>query len=586
MPPTIPGPLKRPVYLSYPPGAYGTGEGDPNSPAYAPSKVLPATRLVNDGDLATDIEQYQRPLEQLHAGGLHAAGIAFGMQITCTKGQPNVVVLPGLALDPNGRHIFLSVDGQAEIAANADAATGTSQLAPVTGAGVTLPTAPATGPYTGECYVIVQWRETFDSATYVSSGSTVVQFLDTPWLQLVTATDYQPDQQVILGAVVLDGASKIISAGYGDVDGLQRTMVSVPAQSVQLNRAITTGAPGADTAAWGELRAREAGGIELTVPHGSDQVTVMRADGGNFTTLAVAADQANFGLLGNPGIVANGGEATMRVGAPGNYGDVLVFDGYSHLAVSLIGDTGHVIVGGDTLAGQVRMKDANAQDSMSLNGDTGSAVVQNLAAFGNGTIDPTGTINVNARFLHVHGWDLALDGRSGNNNRALVDWGNQLIVNFNGDYRNGVKVQSDLEVTGNLAIDQVLSAQGVPLMGNPARKVAWTSLLAGSVGGGVTRAYADLILPSKTQFSAICVMMIINSTSNFDYDNGISSEIWAVDGVVQPWFYENGGQWGPPGDNNNARAGVASGTGQIITFRLTSLGPDLQAQAFGIVFYE
>jgi hypothetical protein len=35
------------------------------------------------------------------------------------------------------------------------------------------------------------------------------------------------------------------------------------------------------------------------------------------------------------------------------------YDGDNHLSVALIGDTGHAIVGGESLAGQVRMKNAN-----------------------------------------------------------------------------------------------------------------------------------------------------------------------------------------------------------------------------------
>jgi hypothetical protein len=41
-----------------------------------------------------------------------------------------------------------------------------------------------------------------------------------------------------------------------------------------------------------------------------------------------------------------------------------------------------------------------------------------------------------------------LDGRSGKDNRALVDMGNQPIVSFNEDYENGVLVRGNLTTTG------------------------------------------------------------------------------------------------------------------------------------------
>ena len=61
-------------------------------------------------------------------------------------------------------------------------------------------------------------------------------------------------------------------------------------------------------------------------------------------------------------------------------------------------------------------------------------------------------LNLAASSLRIHGSDLILDGRSGQDNlfRALVDAGNKLIINFNGDYENGVEVMSDLVVDGKV----------------------------------------------------------------------------------------------------------------------------------------
>jgi hypothetical protein len=57
--------------------------------------------------------------------------------------------------------------------------------------------------------------------------------------------------------------------------------------------------------------------------------------------------------------------------------------------------------------------------------------------------------------MRIHGSDLILDGRSRLNSpdalfRALVDMGHKLVINFNGDYGQGVQVASDLEVGGKL----------------------------------------------------------------------------------------------------------------------------------------
>jgi hypothetical protein len=571
MPPNQPAPLSRSNYLSWPPGPY-QANADPNNSAFNPSSVIPAGGVPNYGDMALDAEQYHRPLERLHGSGLHGGGVAFGMQIACKAGAPNITIVPGLCLDQGGKHIFLAVGGQAEIGPNANVPGTPPMLAPVSISGVTLPTA----GYTGDYFVVAQWWETWASSTYTSDPNIGV-YNDTPWLQLVQAAGYLPDVHVILGKVSLDGVSNVTAASYGDVGGLQRTSVSVPAQSLKLSRAVTTAAPGADSVAWGELRAREAGGIELAVANNGDQVQIVTDAGGSFASFAVGANQAKFGDLGNPGVTLDAAEATVRVGAPGNYGDVLVYDGNNNLAVSLIGDTAHVIVGGATLPGKVRMLNGERQDTMALDGNTGSAVVQRLQAFANNTID------VDTTFFKIHGWDLWLDGRSGSNtpHRALVDAGNQLIINFAGDYGNGVVVNSDFQVDGILR-----DGSSTPLMGNPARKVAITPLMFAGVGNTNTRVYSSLTLPNPTQFMAFCLVTIINTTQNWDLTDGISAEVWMVDGVKQPWIWYNNGEWGPPGDDLNARPGVVSGFGQSITFRLTGLGDDLQTCGYGIVFYE
>ena len=605
------GPLVRTNYLSYPPGVYDAS-ADPNSPDYDPAfnSATPVAPIVvtptigvaqtgpNYGDAAIDMEGYHRPLERLHGTGMHAAGIAYGLQLVATIGSPNVHILPGLALEESGKHIYLASTGTAEIDPEADIELGVSTIVAASGSPpyFTLYSAPGSAApgdiltaFTGTYYVVVQWRETFDSSAY-ASDSNVLIYNDTPWLQFVKTVK---TGQVVLGHVTFDNSGNVLSATAGDSNGMRLT-VSLPAQSLQLHRTLTSTAgakttisgtqDGASPVPAGEVRSHATGGIEIAVANNSDQITVLSDAGGTFSSFAVGANQATIGNLANPGINLNGSEATIRVGAPGNYGDVLVYDGNNHLTVSLIGDTGHVIVGGETLAGEVRMFNANASETMSLEGSTGAAVVQQLNAFPN----PQATIDVNALKMHIHGWDLALDGRSKKNNRALVDGGNLLIVNFAGDYGNGVEVQSNLQVDDNLNLNGILSASGTPLMGNPARKVQFVQLYAGTVGGVPNRATAEVDLGSPRQFTAYCSLSLINSTSDFDYDNGVSVEVYMVDGAETNWWFEGAsGKWGGSGgDPNNAYQPMASQVGRVITFRLAALGPDVQAMAFGIVFYE
>jgi len=384
-------------YLINPPyGSNYNQYADPNNPAYDPLNPNTAPALdgyPKYGDAALDNERYHRPLERLHGMGLHSRGVAFGMQIKCTKGQPDVTILPGLALDSQGRHIYLAANGKALLGAGANQELDT--VDPATG--VSLPTV---NKNTGQpiyavdtYYVVAQWYENWNPSSYASDPN-IGQFDITPWLQLVTAVN--PDVHVILGEVVLDAAGNIQSASYGDMGGLQRTSIRLPAQSLQLRRAVTTTATvvtntgtetveGADTNPWGAVRAREAGGIEVAVENSSDHVDILNDAGGTFAELTVAASQAAFGDPSNPGINLIGAGATIIVGAAG-------------------------------LDGQVLMQNAQAQNTMSLDGNAGAAAVQRVRAFANNNV-----IDIDTFALHVHGGDFVLDGRSGNNNRAMVD---------------------------------------------------------------------------------------------------------------------------------------------------------------------
>jgi hypothetical protein len=553
----LPASLVRTNYLDPTQANYPT-DGNPDSPGYNPANVLPRAGATSHGENKVDMDQYFRPIERLHGMGAHGAGVAWGLQVGAAMGQPSIQIQPGMALDPAGKHAYLAVGGQAEIGPTADNPGVNPDLTAVTPAGITLPTANLTGDY----FVVIQWWETFDSATFLNSGGVVAQFNDTPWLRLVHPGDYNPDAQVVLAKVSLDNNGNVTALSYGDIGGTQRSSLSLPAQTVQFRRAVNSAGPLADSAQWGELRSREGGGLQMSVANPVDAVEIVQGQSGSFATMTVTADQSNFGPSDNPGIVLGGASATCVIGATSTAGTLLV-------------------------------KDAQGWPTASLNGQGGIAQVRE--------IDPSegDLIDVGARFLHIHGWDLALDGRSGNNNRALVDWGNKLIINFAGDYGNGVEIngsglevdgnlQTDrnLHVNGNLGVDGIVSAQGVPLMGNPARKVSTAWLF--STGGRSTQ---DVDLGAPRQFTAFGAITVINSTSDFDYDNGISVEVYKVDGNVTGWFIDGGGnsggpKWGPPGDDRNVHALAVTGFGQVITFRLAVLGPDMNGSAIGVVFFE
>ena len=161
----------------------------------------------------------------------------------------------------------------------------------------------------------------------------------------------------------------------------------------------TSTPPGADTVPWGAVRARESGGVEIAVAKGGDQVALLNDGGGNFSTLAVGANQATFGNPANPSINLNSAEATISVGGHNQRGEVIVHDIANHAAITLAGDSGHVIVGGQSMTGKVRVlngagatSDSQVKEVITLDGSNGAATVQQLDVHGSVLADQDVTV--------------------------------------------------------------------------------------------------------------------------------------------------------------------------------------------------
>lgn len=527
---------------------------------------------VSHAEGSRDMDQFVRPLEQVHAGvTLHGWGVAAGLQVTATINSPGLHVLSGVALDVSGRHVSLADNGVAEIGQNADAPGASptpTAVVPLTG--VALPTA----GLSGDKFVTIQFFETFDTDAFVNHSQYLYDH--TPWLRLLDVVGFVDDGARIVLAKVSLSAGAVLGNVTVLGGGLRRG-VDLPAESLHFRRPLeTTPAPNVTIghAPAGEIRARPQGGIQVKVQDPTDEIRLER-DGGAFARVVMAAtqvgalNQLTAGDLNNPGIVLDGPRAALTVGTQGNEGDVLVKDGANKLTVAINGSSGHLIVGGPSINGKVKMLDTNGVESLKLDGATGSAVVKRLDAMDGQSID------VGAPFFRIHGADLCLDGRSHRNNRALVDNTDQLIINFLKDYRRGVVIG------GPVAVDGVLSANGIPLMGNPVRKVR-TLRLDATAG----ESHRDIVLPTPTQFTAFCSLVMINATTDFDYDNAAYASITHVDGQPQASTFF-GGNFGGLGDARNMRAPfVINGFGRVITFQAWATGPDIQCSALAVVFFE
>jgi hypothetical protein len=406
--------------------------------------------LVRQGATAhaesmVDQVKHAQPLERVHGSGLHDWGIGEGLAISATLNQAGVRVLPGVAVDTAGRMISLAQLAKAEIGPDADNPVVAPNLIDVLANGAVLPTAGLNGSY----FVSVRWRETFDADLWNSSNQTVFQMLHTPWLKLEPAaniTDATDDgTRILLGRVMLNA---------GNVTALtheRRREAGVPAGSLKFWRGETTGgAPNlkADNTLTAELRARAAGGLEVKVPGAADQVEFKR-DGGNIAKVAFGADLVVGRIAnGTETVVIDTTHGNITLGTQGVEGDVVVKDGHNRRVFVVDGSNASTTIGAAGNEGDIRVMDAAGQPSMRVDGATGTTFLKRLAPVSGNVVD------VDAFAFRIHGGDLVLDGRSGGNKRALVDLNNRLVVNFAGDYANGVDI-SGLHLSDHIKTDVV-----------------------------------------------------------------------------------------------------------------------------------
>lgn len=464
-----------------------------------PTTGQPRSGTTARGESLVDMDQYYRLLEQVHGSAPHEFGVGLGYRVNGTVGQVNISVREGVALDADGRHISMAQTGQAEVGPNADQPNTSPTLVTVGATGATLPTAglPSGQPH----YVAVRFWETFDQASYDPlAPEPVIQRLHTPWLKLHPVSGFQDDGRwIVLGTVTVDGTGKVTALS---ADG--RRGLGLPAERLRLRSAAASGTaanPVVTDVPSGELRARPNGGVELTVPQAADEIAMGRrtettlsaavtlpsavvqvattagfatsgtitirnqtvnytgrttttftgCSGGSgsfgagtevvqrspFAKLSVAADRvAAVRGDGRETVVLDSGVGNVVVGTEGVSGDVLVYDASGRLMITLDSAQPLIVVGGQGNAGDLYVRNAAQANTVALSGATGTAAVSRL-----GSTASQGAIDVDAGFLRVHGIDLCLDGRSGGNKRALVDWANnELQVNFANDYTNGVRV--------------------------------------------------------------------------------------------------------------------------------------------------
>ncbi|WP_051298876.1 M10 family metallopeptidase domain-containing protein [Arthrobacter castelli] len=103
----------------------------------------------------------------------------------------------------------------------------------------------------------------------------------------------------------------------------------------------------------------------------------------------------------------------------------------------------------------------------------------------------------------------------------------------------------------------------------------WALKSSGSYGS------VTIDLGRRRRFLAWASMTMLDSLNNFDRDNAVTAEIFKVDGNETWRAIYGGDHFGGAGDASNVHQGAYVGYGRRITFRLRSMNPRGDLEAFG-----
>jgi hypothetical protein len=498
------------------------------------------------GESNLDVESYLQPLEQAHGSGPHGWGIAQGLRTTATIGAAGLTIEPGIAVDGTGRHVSLA-PGTATDPSYAETATVDPPVpsvpAPVTAAGVTLPTATTPLLPAGDYYATVQWLEELDQAGLGSPTGAVWRFNHTPWLRLRPVAGFVDNGELlVLARVRLDPTGKVTALTHE-----LRRAVGLPAQTVRLQAAGTTSSGGQASSAeadGGELRVRRdstgtPAGMELVAAKPTDEIHLKGRSVDRVSTVAKIELSATTVTARNAA-----GVDTVTVSSPS--GDVAA--------------GGTVSAAARVVAPSLVARRADGRETVVVDAQPGDITAGTVGVDGNLRVsNAQGVEQVNIDGAGGHLW------YRGNLRDPAASW------------HPGITHPQLRELVGGVYTNLHRHRNS----GNTTSATAFWMFAANSTD------IRTLTVPTRTRVLATICLTAVNPRAAFDQPDGLFAEIYRVDGndFRQRW-YSGGDHLGPDGADENMRQAFFLGTASSITFRLRSMQPDTSVWALALVFPE
>lgn len=405
-------------------------------------KKLKRTNFNHSGphtaqDHYQDYTEYQAPLAEMQHANFFDWGIVQGLNVTGSIGGTALQVEAGVAVDREGKLISLATSGLGDVGDNPDGGQNDPKPVPIP-----LSTS---GLENETLYVTIRFYEFYSKSS--TDPYDPGDYEQRPWIRLQKSSDYNPASNALILATLTTGSSALITS----IHGQDRRMLTTSLGKLVLRKGARSDSSGVFDIS--EETTIELDGNAATVMIGADgnagDLSVKDGSGkdilhafethGAGTRVDIGDSSSSSGALfvkdgsGRDTFSVYGSSANVTIGANGKEGDLRVIDGAGRLVLDFNGDTAALFLGTSGNAGDLVVRDSGGSESAKIEGNTGKFLIKRIDPYGD-------TLDIDARFLRIHGWDLSLDGRSGGNKRALVDNNNRLVINWNTDYTNGVDI--------------------------------------------------------------------------------------------------------------------------------------------------
>jgi hypothetical protein len=245
-----------------------------------------------------DFHDFHIPLERMHYSNLHDWGVARGLEVSGTRGETEIIVNSGVAIDRTGQLISLSDKGHCYIGENPLKGEDYEVLVGVNDE-VTVPVhllLNIVSHAKKTFYITIQFSQ------IVRDEGVVGRLEQVPWVRLqpVDTFDRAPfdGKSIVLAIAVIDEDGKLAQLAVNPAELknaanlpiYRRRLIGV--EELRIQRFVNDGNKVQDMLS-GKIGSGDTGGLKITVPDTQDSILFAREDGGDFKNLGI---NANVGI--------------------------------------------------------------------------------------------------------------------------------------------------------------------------------------------------------------------------------------------------------------------------------------------------